>query len=138
MADLSITAANVAYTSGPVERAYNAGATITAGQAVYLDSATSTWKLAQCDGTAAEVDAVGIALHAALTGQPLAVAKAGAVINIGATTATNVPYMVSATAGGVAPLADLDAGKRICYLGFSPGTSGVFHVICKNMAATVA
>jgi hypothetical protein len=52
MADLTITAASVLYTSGPKVSSYNAGAAVTAGQGVYLDSTTSTLKLAQSDGTA--------------------------------------------------------------------------------------
>ena len=137
MADLSITAASVAFTSGTKEATYNAGAAVTAGQVVYLDSTTSTYKLAQCDGTAAEADAVGLALHAAASGQPLAIAKHGSVINIGATTAKNTVYFVSATAGGVAPLADLSSGNRIVRVGQASATDGTFQVDIKNVGATI-
>src|SRR5687767_15673944 len=102
MADLTVTAASVLLTSGN-KYSGTAGATITAGQTVYLDSVTNTLKLAQCDGTAAEAACVGIALHASLTGQPLEYAGHGAVINIGATTAKTTTYLVGAAAGGVAP-----------------------------------
>lgn len=135
MADLVVTATDVLYTSGPTETK-NAAAAITAGQAVYAAS-SSTVALAQCDGTAAEVDAVGIALNAAGTGQPVTYAKHGATINIGATTSKATTYMVSATAGGVAPQADLDSGKRICRLGYSNATDGTFIVDIKNVGATV-
>jgi hypothetical protein len=112
MADLTVTAASVLLTSGSVESG-TAGAAITAGQALYKDSTDSySLKLAQADGTAAEADAVGIALHAAGDGQPIAYARTGAVINIGATTAKTTTYVVSATAGGVAPQADLTRRPR--------------------------
>jgi hypothetical protein len=137
MADLTVTPASVLFTTGTKVSSYAAGAAVTAGQAVYLDSATGTLKLAQCDATAAEADAVGIALHAAGTGQPLTFAAQGSVINIGATTAKTTAYMVSATAGGVAPQADLDAGKRICYLGYATATDGTFRIAINNAGATV-
>jgi hypothetical protein len=115
-----------------------AGATVTAGQCVYLDASDSKYKLAQCDGTAAEADAVGIALHAAGTNQPLVVAERGAVINIGATTAKTTTYLVSATAGGVAPQADIvTGGHRIVRLGYATATDGSFVVDIRNTGATV-
>lgn len=136
MADLTVTAASVLLTSGNLLTG-TAGATITAGQVVYLDSATSTLKLAQCDGTAAEADAVGISLHASLSGQPLVYAPNGAVINIGATTSKTTSYMVSATAGGVAPQADLVSTNKIVYLGYATGTTGAFVVKINNTGAVV-
>lgn len=136
MADLTVTAANVAYTSG-AKATGTAGATITAGQCVYLDSVTGTLKLAQCDGTAAEAAAVGIALHASLANQPLAYAADGATINIGATTSKATTYCVGAAAGGVAPQADLTSGQYITQLGYATGTTGVFVVQIRARAVTV-
>jgi len=127
MADLTITAANVLLSSGRTDTG-TAGATITAGQAIYIDASDSNkLKLAQSDGTAAEADAVGIALHAALAGQPLRYAVDGTTINIGATTAKNTTYVVSTTAGGVAPAADLTSGHRIVSLGYAPATTGTLR-----------
>lgn len=135
MADITITAANVLFTSGTKEQK-NAGAALTAGQVVYLDSAADTYKLAQADGTAAEVDARGIALHAAGIGQPATIARSGSVINIGGTTAKTTTYCVSAAAGGVAPLADLTSGQRICELGYATATDGslVVHIVNRGVA----
>lgn len=89
-----------------------AGATITAGQSVYLDSTTSTVKLADADASAAAAAAIGIALHAALAGQPIRVQRTGDV-TIGATAAMTVGtiYVVAATAGGIAPAADAEAAS---------------------------
>lgn len=114
MADLSITAANVAKVSGNVRHG-TAGATITAGQAVYLDSATGTWKLAVVDGTGspttntAGANGLGIALHGAASGQPITVQYDG-VINPGGTVTVGVIYCCSpAAAGGIAPSADVSS-----------------------------
>jgi hypothetical protein len=137
MADLTVTAASVLLTSGSVESGI-AGAAITAGQALYKDATDSyELKLAQADGTAAEADAVGIALHAAGAGQPIAYARSGAVINIGATTAKTTTYVVSATAGGVAPQADLISTQRIVRLGHATATDGSFIVDIRNVGAVV-
>ena len=66
MVDLVITAANVVAGSGAtVDRHYNAGETVTAGQAVYFDTATHTWKKADANGAAALQVAGGIALNGA-------------------------------------------------------------------------
>jgi hypothetical protein len=136
MADLTVTAASVLWTSGTKQTGV-AGASITAGQPVYLDSTTSTLKLAQSDGTAAEADAVGVALHAAGSGQPLVYASQGAVINIGATTTKATTYVVSATAGGVAPQADLVSTNKIVRLGYATDAVGGFVVDIRNTGVSV-
>jgi hypothetical protein len=136
MADLTVTAASVLWTSGTKQTGV-AGATVTAGQAVYLDSSTSTLKLAQSDGTAAEADAVGIALHAAGSGQPLVYASQGALINIGATTTKATTYMVATTAGGVAPQADLVSTNKIVRLGYATDAAGGFVVDIRNTGVSV-
>lgn len=138
MADLSITVASVAPSSGTTITGV-AGETITAGMAVYLKSTDNKLWKAQCDGTAAEADAVGIALHAALAGQPLTYAANGAVINLGATTAAGVFYYLSATAGGIGPVADLASTNKVVSLGYATGTSGaVFNVKITNTGAALA
>lgn len=128
MADLTVTAASVLWTSGTKETGI-AGASVTAGQAVYIDTANSNvLKLAQSDGTTLEAAAAGIALHAAGTGQPLVYAGNGSVINIGATTTKATTYMVSAAAGGVAPQADLVSTNKITRLGYATDAVGAFVV----------
>lgn len=119
MADLTITAASVVKGSNAVVDNGTAGASITAGQAVYKDAATGTYKLADADsGTAAARQAVGVALHAAASGQPLQVQTKGQ-ITIGATVAVGTAYCASATAGGVCPNADLTTGAYPTFLGFA-------------------
>ena len=123
MADLSITAASVIAGSGAKKVTGTAGASITAGQVVYYDSAAGTYKLADTDSaTAAARSPAGIALHAAGAGQPLTVQTAGP-ITIGATVAVGDVYYLSGTAGGLAPFADVAAGDYPCIIGICTSTS---------------
>lgn len=135
MAALSITAANVAWISGTKNSAYNAGAAITAGQAVYLDSSTSTWKLADADASALTADCAGIALCTGVVGQPLVVQTDGT-LTIGATMVLGEPYFLSDTAGAIIPKGDLASPLRTTIIGVATSTtvltlrlftSGVVH-----------
>jgi hypothetical protein len=136
MADLVITAANVLKGSGASLGSGIAGETITAGQALYLKAADSRLWKAQCDGTTEEAAVVGIALHGATAGQPLSYQASGT-MNIGGTTVKTTVYVLSATAGGVAPLADLIATNKIVHLGYATATDGTFVVKITNTGAAV-
>jgi hypothetical protein len=122
LADLSVTASQVL---APTDGSGNfingiAGATITAGQPCYYDSATSTYKLADANASQSTAQAVGIATHAALTGQPIRLmgGRGGYLtLGAGAAPASGVIYVVSATAGGIAPAADLATGHYTTILG---------------------
>lgn len=112
-----------------------AGTTITAGQALYLDAATSTLKLCDGDLSAAAADCVGISLHGSLSGQPLQYQIDGT-ITIGATMTLGEPYFASATAGSIIPAADLASPNRTTIIGVATSTtvmtlklytSGVVH-----------
>jgi hypothetical protein len=123
MADLTITAANVVSGGGSRIIHGTAGATVTAGQAVYLDTGTSTYKLADTDSaTAAARSPAGIALNAAGSGQPVAVHASGP-LTIGATVAVGDVYYLSGTAGGLAPFADVAAGDYPCIIGICTSTT---------------
>jgi hypothetical protein len=124
MADLSITAASVVAGSGAtIDRSKNAGAALTAGQVVYLESSSSTYKLADCNSATAEVRTpVGIALHAAASGQPVAVLTKGPV-TIGATLTAGVAYYLSGTAGGIRPVADNTTGDYPAVIGMASSTT---------------
>jgi hypothetical protein len=127
MADISITAASVAYVSGPRETR-NAAVAITAGQVVYAAS-SSTAGLSQTDGTAAEAAAIGIALNNAGSGQPVTIATDGAVVTLtGATTVANTLYYVSNAAGGICLIADIGAADYVTSIGYATGTGGQFVV----------
>jgi len=122
--DLVITAANVKPVSDQViDSSANAGEAITQGQSVYLDT-DGKWYKSDANGVAAKKDLKGIALNNAAADQPLAVQKAG-VINMGATVAVGTIYVVSATAGGVAPSADLVSGMDTIIVGVGITTSNI-------------
>jgi hypothetical protein len=126
MTDISITAANVVAGSNAKTRSGIAGATITAGQVVYLDqSSTGKWLLADADeDTAAERggQTVGIALNSASDGQPIDVLIEGQ-ITIGATLTAGVAYYLSDTPGGICPLADVTGGDYFVIVGVALSTS---------------
>ena len=123
MADLTITAASVAPGTGAkIDRRYNAGATITAGQLVYLDTTTETLLLADANASALTAVLHGVALHGASSGQPLAVLTDGP-ITIGATVTLGHVYALSATAGGIAAVADLATGHYTSLLGVATSAS---------------
>lgn len=134
MADLSITAASVV---GPLSGAKTAiaGAAITAGQSLYKKGSDSKLYLAQADGASAEEASFeGIALCNAAAGQPVLYQPLGD-ITIGATVAKGKVYVVSATAGGICPDADITTtghyktvigyGKDTATLTINPIISGV-------------
>lgn len=132
MADLSITAANVSGGTGFLMVTGTAGATITAGQAVYLSG--TQWLLARANA-AGTATVVGIALNNASSGQPINVLYGG-IINIGATTVTGQTYALSAAnAGGIAPITDLTTGNIVSILGVATSTSAIQIVINNSGAA---
>lgn len=125
MADVTITASNVARVSGQVVREFNAGETITAGMCVYLKTSDSKWYKGQCDGTAEEAGGStrhGIALNGAANGQPLVVQVDGTV-TIGGTLVAGTIYVMSATAGGIAPHADLASTNKLSIIGYGSTTA---------------
>jgi hypothetical protein len=122
MSDLSVTAANVISGSDDIGHG-TAGGTITAGQPVYRDSTTGHYLPADSNSaTAAAHLPVGIALHGAADGQPLAFQRSGD-ITIGATLTAGTTYYLSATAGGICPAADLTTGMVPCIVGIAASTS---------------
>lgn len=126
MADLVITAANVTPATNAAasnnDDSGTANVTITAGQSLYLDSVSGQMKLAKAD-TLADAAFVGVSLHAALAGQPIKFRKGGA-LNLGAILTAGQWYTVSrATAGNIAPVADLQAGDFGTLIGYAVSTS---------------
>lgn len=123
MADLVITAGSVLKGSGATTVTGTAGAAITAGQLLYMDTADSNkMKLADANG-GGELEVVrGVALHAAAAGQPITYQTAGQ-ITIGATVTVGETYISSDTAGGIRPIADLDAADRVAYVGYAISTT---------------
>jgi hypothetical protein len=128
MADITVTAAQVLPGTGTDCNFENgiAGATITAGQVVYLDTTNNTYKLADNNDSVATAVAAGVALHGATAGQPLRIQTAGAVtIGAGAAPVAGMVYMLSATPGGIAPHADLTTGNRATILGVGRASGAI-------------
>lgn len=122
MADLTITAGNCLTIDGTYDTGI-AGASITAGQPLYKDTANSSvLKLADADSSSLTATVAGIALHAAGTGQPIRYQVTGT-ITIGATLTAGKIYVASATAGGIAPSADLTTNWRTSILGVATSTT---------------
>lgn len=128
MAALTITVANIIPASGySAESAYVAGATITRGQAVYLDAATNTWKLANAITSAATAGSagLGISLSDVVSGQPMLVMISGT-LAFGAILTNGGVYIAGGTAAGdIAPVADLTTTWRLSILGVANGTSNM-------------
>ena len=115
MADLSITPASVVAGTDADYYQGVSGGTVTAGMAVYLDALDNKLKAA---------DVKGIALHGASDGQPLRVQTAGS-LTIGATTTVGAAYVLSATPGGIAPIADLLSAMYTTYVGVGGATNTI-------------
>jgi hypothetical protein len=124
-ADVSITSTSVAPSSSAKMRVYKAGAAITAGKLVYLEASTQTVKLADADSATAEArTAIGIATATAATGGLVPVCYKDSAFVIGGTVSNGAVYILSATAGGLAPVADLTTGwyAQVAGLGASTTT----------------
>lgn len=125
MADLSITAANVQKSTGAQLETGVAGVAIAAGQSLYKDTTDSN-KMKLADANLSELAATleGVSLHAAAAGQPITYITAGN-YNPGATVAAGAVYVLSGTAGGIAPVADLTTGWRTSIVGIGTSTSNI-------------
>lgn len=130
MAALTVTASSVAASaSATINRAGTAGASITAGQPVYIDTADGN-ELKPAQATSAKHAAVGIALNNAEDGQPVAYASKDPSFTPGATLVTGTVYCVGdTTAGDIDPVADLGSGDFVTVLGVATSTS-VLNLDC--------
>lgn len=119
MADLTVTAANVETVSArsdQLKRGYAAEA-ITAGQPVHKLASDGLIYVSDADhATVAKRVCDGIAVNGAAQGQPVEY-QSGGDINIGATVAVGVVYVLSDTLGGIMPAADLEAGDATAVIG---------------------
>jgi len=93
------------------------GATISAGQAVYLDAADSKYKLCDNNASAATATIKGVAMTPGVDGGYGYIATAGSIILVGTTMAVGETYYAGATAGEIVPDADLATGNYISRIG---------------------
>jgi hypothetical protein len=123
-ADLTVTAASVVPDSGYQYVDVTAGVTITAGQAVFLDSTNSSKAALAKSDTAAHATISGIALQNASAGQPIRI-MTGGTLNPGATVTVGKVYVVSANGGGIAPVSDLASGNYVTIIGIGTTSSKI-------------
>jgi predicted transcriptional regulator len=124
MADLTITAGNVIPVTGYQFEDKLAGEAITRGQTIYEKASDGKWYKSQADGTAAEAEGKAIALADAGANQPLRGIIAGN-LGLGAIMTVGIVYVVSTTAGGIAPYSDLGSTNRVCLVGVATTTSNL-------------
>jgi len=113
MANLVITAANVAPSSGATRVANQkaGGTALTQGMLVYSD-VNNLWQPLNALGTQAQAGLpigtpVGIVINAASPGQYVTVVTNDPALTVGATLTPGIFYGSSATPGAIAPLTDL-------------------------------
>ena len=129
--DITVTAGSVVAGADASFGTGTAGATITAGQPLYIDTANSNvLKTADANASLLTSTVAGIALHAASTGQPIKYQTSG-LITIGATVAVGTIYVVSDTAGGIMPAADLSTGEYVAIIGVAT-TTGIIKMGLNN------
>ena len=124
MADLSITAASVIASSAARRISKAAASTITAGQVVYLNS-SGTVAPADANASAATAAVLGLAENGGGAGQRISVITQDPALVIGATVAVGDILVLSATAGGIAPAADLTTGHYATVLGVAVSTTAI-------------
>lgn len=131
MALLSIIAANVISSVPGNAKTAIAGATITAGELIYLDTANnSVAKLVVASGTAIQAKVAGLALNSASAGQPVRYIAADANLQIGATGLTiGDAYFASTTPGGIGHLADNASGDNVTFVAIANSATTVNFAI---------
>jgi len=124
MADVTITAASVAATSGATIATGTLGATLTQGQGVAIDTSDSN-KLKAWDNTSSTLyKPAGILLNAGSDGQPADYVKIDATFTPGFTVTVGTVYCTSA-AGGIAPVDDNTTGDRVGLVGVGVSTTQI-------------
>ena len=124
--DITITAANVHSGSAPKIKRVQFGATITAGQVLYLDNADSKYKLADANNTTTTAGADGIVI--ALTNGADAdyglVAENG-LYDVGGSAAEGKTYVLSDTPGAITLAGDQAAGWNGTIIGVGAASNQI-------------
>jgi len=127
MADLSITTTQIIPTSDRTKISHGkCGEAITAGQSIYLKASDGKYWKADCDA-AASAQCRGIAIASTLAANQEVTLQTGGTITIGAgaSITAGVVYVVSGTAGGIAPEGDMTTDDYMCILGVGNGSDGI-------------
>lgn len=125
MAAISITAANVIPSSAATSVTGVAGATITTGQLLYIDTtASNVLKLCDADASALAATVAGIARHGASAGQKITYITRDPALVLGATILAGDTLWASPTAGGITKtIGDLVSGNYVTSLGVMTSTT---------------
>lgn len=125
--DLSITASSLLPSTQAKYANGIAGAAISAGALVYESSADGRYYAADANVTTA-VAVAGIAGHATTAaGQPMSIVYEDPALTVGATLDMAAPvYVLSATAGGIAPSADIAPGWYPVVVGVAISTTQMY------------
>lgn len=123
MADISVTASSVVPTSTAKRLTKTAAVAITAGQVVYVN-ASDQLALADNDASTTTATAVGVALNSCAANQPCSYATEGNVTFNAVLTAGTI-YVLSSTAGGIAPAADLASADYVTIVGVASSTTNM-------------
>lgn len=135
MAAITFTPASVLRVTGP-QREMVAGEALFEGAAYYIKASDRRAYLAQADGSAAEIDADGIALAATTAaGQPF-MGQEGGDLDVGAVLVVGETYCVSRTAGKVIAKSELLTGDRVAVVGVAK-TSSRLRLCFRNAEAAI-
>lgn len=144
MADISITAANVLASANAKTATGIYGETVVAGKALYMNSSDKRLYLADANASPATADCVGIALNGGGAGQPAIYVEEDPDFTPGGTLSLSVAadsgvYVLSGTAGGIAPMDDLAAAMYPVVLGVAKSTTKMnLKIVKQNSAVLVA
>jgi len=122
MADATITPANVLPSASATLLRVTFGEAVTQGQPVYKKSADGLYYKADANDTTKQPVA-GIACCAGSTGQPGIICNNDPAFTPGFTIAAGDVYILSANAGGVAPVADYASGDVFTSLFYGIGNN---------------
>lgn len=108
--DVSVTAANVRVSADAVLITGTFGETVTAGQPLYQSSTDGRYYLSDANASG-KTTISAIAVNGGAAGQPALLCTEDPNFTPGFTLSTSAPiYVASATAGGIAPSADVTTG----------------------------
>lgn len=119
MANLTQTAANVGLTSETDSQIQQVtyGEAVTQGMPVYLNTSDGEYYKADANASSTTAQAAGIALTPGGDGERGVIVTSSSGIDLGATLTVGTTYVVSATAGAIAPIADLTTNDYVTVLG---------------------
>ena len=139
MAALSISAASVAYVSGPKGSDKIAGEAFSAGAMLYL-AANGKWSKAQSDGTAVEAGSLGTAMALAsadAANARVTVALPGAIVSVGTGTA-GVVYTLAPVLGELDPVADNVSTEKVTPSALGIGSNKLLLMLAYDAGSVLA